>query len=156
MNTTFGSFTVERTVPAAPARVFAAFADDSEKQAWFQGPPGFVSKAPRTFDFRIGGEEFNAVGLPDGPAHVFRARYYDIVPNERIVYTYEMYDGDTRSSVSLATIELGADADGTRLVITESGVFFGDPAEAESRREGTEFLADAIVTHFAGAVASAH
>jgi uncharacterized protein YndB with AHSA1/START domain len=79
MTTTFGSFTVERVIPASPARVFAAFADDGEKRAWFTGPDGFVTKAPRSFDFRVGGEEFNSVGPVDGPAHVFRARYHDIV-----------------------------------------------------------------------------
>lgn len=149
MTTTHGSFTVERTMPASPARVFACFADDTEKRAWFQGPPGFVEKAPRSFDFRVGGEEFNSVGPADGDAHVFRARYYDIVENERIVYTYEMYAGDARSSVSLATIELAPAGDGTRLTITEAGVFFGDPEEAEWRRDGTEQLADAIVAHLA-------
>lgn len=147
MTTTFGSFTVERLVPASPARVFACFADDAEKRAWFQGPPGFVERAPRSFDFRVGGEEFNSVGAPNGAAHVFRARYYDIVENQRIVYAYEMYEDEERSSVSLATIELNAEGDATRFVITESGVFFGDPAEAEGRREGTEILADAIAAH---------
>lgn len=155
MTTTLASFTVERVVPAPPARVFAAFADDTEKQAWFQGPPGFVSQAPRSFDFRVGGEEFNSVGMPGEPAHVFRARYYDIVVNERIVYTYEMYEGETRSSVSLATIRFEPEGDGTRLVIDESGVFFGNPEEAEGRRYGTGLLADAIVEHFSGARATA-
>lgn len=151
MTTTHGSFTVERLLPASPARVFACFADDGEKRAWFQGPPGFVEKAPRSFDFRVGGEEFNAVGPADGDAHVFRARYYDIVDDERIVYAYEMYAGDARSSVSLATIELAPEGQGTRLTITESGVFFGDPAEAGWRQDGTEQLADAIVAHLATA-----
>jgi uncharacterized protein YndB with AHSA1/START domain len=150
MTTTHGSFTVERTVPASPARVFACFADDAEKRAWFSGPAGFVEKAPRTFDFRVGGDEFNSVGAVDGPAHVFRAHYHDIVENERIVYTYEMYEDDVRSSVSLATIELAPVAEGTRFTITESGVFFGDPAEADGRRHGTELLANVIVAYLTG------
>ncbi|AYG02863.1 SRPBCC domain-containing protein [Gryllotalpicola protaetiae] len=150
MPTTFGSFAIERTVPASPARVFACFADDTEKRAWFTGPDGFVEKAPRTFDFRVGGDEFNSVGTPDGPAHVFRAHYYDIVENERIVYAYEMYDGETRSSVSVATIEIAPVGDETKLTITESGVFFGDPAEADGRRHGTILLVNVIVAYLAG------
>jgi len=154
MPTTHGSFTVERTVPALPARVFACFADDTEKRAWFTGPDGFVEKAPRSFDFRVGGDEFNSVGAPDGPAHVFRAHYYDIVENERIVYAYEMYEDETRSSVSVATIELEPAGDATKLTITESGVFFGDPAEADGRRHGTELLANVIVAYVAGELVS--
>jgi uncharacterized protein YndB with AHSA1/START domain len=150
MTTTHGSSTVERTVPASPERVFACFADDAEKRAWFTGPDGFVEKAPRSFDFRVGGDEFNSVGAPDGPAHVFRAHYYDIVENERIVYAYEMYEGETRSSVSIATIELEPVDGGTRFTITESGVFFGDPLEADGRRHGTELLANVIVAYLTG------
>lgn len=153
MPTTHGSFTVERTVPAPPARVFACFADDTEKRAWFTGPDGFVEKAPRSFDFRVGGDEFNSVGAIDGPAHVFRAHYYDIVENERIVYAYEMYEDEVRSSVSVATIELEPVGDATKLTITESGVFFGDPAEADGRRHGTELLANVIVAYLAGELA---
>ena len=34
-----GTFTVERRYEAAPARVFAAFADPAVKARWFIGPP---------------------------------------------------------------------------------------------------------------------
>jgi uncharacterized protein YndB with AHSA1/START domain len=33
------------------------------------------------------------------------ARYCDIVPDQRIVYTYDMHMGEMRISVSLATVE---------------------------------------------------
>ena len=38
---THASFSVERTFPVAPARVFAAFADPDLKAAWFRGPHGW-------------------------------------------------------------------------------------------------------------------
>jgi len=38
--------------------------------------------------------------------HSFEGRYLDIVPDQRIVFAYDMHLDDTRISVSLATVEL--------------------------------------------------
>jgi uncharacterized protein YndB with AHSA1/START domain len=56
-------------------------------------------------DFRISGREHISGGPPDAVPHAFDAVYYDIVPNERIIYGYDMHSGETRISVSLATVE---------------------------------------------------
>ena len=61
----------------------------------------------------------------------YDATYYDIVPDQRLVYTYEMYADDVRISVSLATIEFVKDGDRTALTWTEQGVYldgFDGPA----------------------------
>ena len=95
-------------------------------------------------DFRVGGKEFNYGGPPSGQAHRFDAVYQDIVPDERIVYTYDMHLDDVRISVSLTTIELFPDGAGTRLKFTEQGAFldaFDNPAV---REEGTKGLIDAL------------
>ena len=60
-------------------------------------------------DFRVGGKEVNAGCPSDGQMHYFNAVYQDIVPDQRIVYSYELLFGETRVSVSLATIELLAE-----------------------------------------------
>ncbi len=51
--------------------------------------------------------------------HRYRALYWDIVRDQRIVYTYELLLHATRISVSLVTIELEPDGGGTRLTLTE-------------------------------------
>src|SRR5215212_10097526 len=66
----------------------------------------------------------NAAGAPRliGKAYSYEALYQDIVPAERIVYTYDMQLEETRISVSLATVELRPVSDnGTRLIFTEQG-----------------------------------
>jgi uncharacterized protein YndB with AHSA1/START domain len=95
-------------------------------------------------EFRVGGREVNRGGPPGGPVHVFEALYHDIVPNERIITTYEMYMDDVRSSVSIATVELEPAGDGTTLRFTEQGAFLDGSDSLESRERGSRDLLDAL------------
>jgi uncharacterized protein YndB with AHSA1/START domain len=141
------TFTIERTYPAAPERVFAAFASEEAKNAW--GDTGGIEEAQgeaaqSEFDFRVGGRErFGHVW--QGVTYRYDALYYDIVPDQRIIYSYEMHAGDARISVSVTTIEFAKAADGTRLTFTEQGVFLDgiDGAQAPALRcEGTTEMLD--------------
>jgi len=137
------SFTITRAFNARPARVFAAFADPALKDLWFFGPPEW-GPPERTSDFRIGGVETSRTGPIGGPMHIFRAVYQDIVPNERIVYSYDMHLGERRISVSLATIEFFADGRGTRLKLTEQGAFLDGHDDVASREHGTRALMEQL------------
>jgi uncharacterized protein YndB with AHSA1/START domain len=140
------TFTIERTYPATPSRVFAAFASEEAKNSWGDsdevGPPPPGSE-PSEFDFRVGGHERFTMVL-DGRTFRYDALYYDIVPDQRIVYSYEMYADDARISVSVATIEFAKSGDGTALTVTEQGAYLDgfDGADAARLREGgvTEML----------------
>ena len=138
-----GSFTIERRYEAPPAKVFATWSDADAKARWFSGPEDW-DVAPHQLDFRVGGREVNKGGPSGGPVHAYAAVYWDIVPNERIVYTYEMLMDETRVSVSLATIELNADGDGTLLTLTEHGAFFDGLDSPTQREQGTGSLLDAL------------
>ena len=142
MSVTHATFTVERTYPAAPARVFQAFADPKAKALWFGGPEEWNGRGG--MDFRVGGNEWDEGDIPDGPTTRFDATYYDIVENERIVYCYEMHLDDNRISVSVATIELIPVGAGTRLVLTEAGAFLDGYDDAGAREHGTNELMDAL------------
>jgi uncharacterized protein YndB with AHSA1/START domain len=135
------TFAVERTYDAAPKRVFAAWSDPEAKSRWFAGPEGTEEFE---LDFRVGGRERNRGGGPDGEMYTYDARYQDIVPDERIVYTYEMYRDETRISVSVATVELTPEGGGTRLVFTEQGAFLDGEDKPEYREQGTGSLLDAL------------
>ena len=140
---THNTFTIERTFDAPVARVFKAFADWEAKKQWFAAPEGWIQEEA-TMDFRIGGREVNRGGPKGGPVHSFDARYYDIIPNERIVYAYEMYMDDKRISVSVATFELKADGARTRLKLTEQGVYLDGFDNGAQREAGTRELLDAL------------
>jgi len=139
---THATFCIERTLAASPARVFRAFAAQEAKDKWFTGPSHWV-RTERSMDFRIGGRETSSVGEPGGVQHRFDATYFDIIPNERIVFTYAMHLDDALMSVSITTIEMAPVGDKTRLKFTEQGVFLLDPADAPQREQGTHFLMDA-------------
>ncbi|MGO4834471.1 SRPBCC family protein [Rhizobiaceae sp. 2RAB30] len=140
-STAHATFTIERFYDARPARVFRALADPEAKRKWFVGP-GELSRWE--MDFRVGGRETNAGGPKEGPLHVFHALYHDIVPDERIIYSYDMHLDDTRISVSLATVELAAEGAGTRLTFTEQGAFLDGYDDVGSRERGTRELLDAL------------
>jgi uncharacterized protein YndB with AHSA1/START domain len=135
------TFVVERTYPVPPTRVFAAWADPEAKARWFGNPDEGVEEFE--LDFRVGGREFSR-GVVEGSDYTFEARYQDIVPDERIVYAYDMHVGDQRISVSLGTVELSAEGDGTRLAYTEQGAFLDGLDSAAQRESGTGALFDAL------------
>jgi len=139
---THGSFTIERTYPAAPSRVFAAFTSLDAKSRWFGEPDG-TSTGDHELDFRVGGRE-RLTSKHENTTYTYDAVYYDIVPDARIVTAYEMYADDARMSVSVATVQLTAAGGGTHLVLTEQGVFLDGIDKNEWREHGTTELLDKL------------
>ena len=140
---TQASFTVSRTLNAPPSRVFEAFSDFASKKKWFGGPPEW-NQGESSLEFREGGRETDVGGPEGGFVSTMQALYYDIVDNERIVYTYEMLLDGQRTSVSLSTVELQAEGDGTLLTLTEQGAYFTEVDQVAGRKEGTDGLLDAL------------
>ena len=133
---THAAFTVERTYDAAPARVFAAWSSQEVKARWMGCDETWV-QGKHELDFRVGGREMNRSGPKGGPVHAFDAVYHDIVPNERIIFGYELRLGERLISVSLATIEFKRAGGGARLILTEQGAFLDGYDGAAEREEGT-------------------
>jgi uncharacterized protein YndB with AHSA1/START domain len=143
-STVHDSFSLDRHFDAKPARVFQAFADPAAKALWFAGPPQ-ARQEDVSFDFREGGRETVTTVMGDGSRFGFIATYTDIVPDERIVYTYEMSMDGKRISVSVATVEIQSGAaGGTDLRVTEHGVYLDGLDQPALRRDGTEHLMNAL------------
>ncbi len=133
------SFTLERVFAASPARVYKAFTDIEAKNKWFAGGEGYQYRE-RSMDARPGGREVAEGEFGNGTISRFDAIYFELVPDTRLVYAYEMHLNGARISVSLATVQLFPEAGGTRLKITEQGVFVNGYEDKGSREQGTEFL----------------
>jgi len=138
-----GTFRIERSYDATPERVFQAFAQPESKAKWFSGPQEWIARK-REFDFRVGGREILSGGPEGETPHTFDARYFDIIPNQRIVYAYDMYVGERKLSVSLATIELEAQGKRTRLVMTEQGAYLDGVEYGSQRERGTKDLLEKL------------
>ena len=136
---THATFVIERTYEAAPARVFAAWANLEAKRRWF-GPAG---EDPHELDFREGGREHFEVAM-GGAVFSYDARYEEILENERIVFTYSMHRDRTRMSVSVATVELLAGAAHTDLRYTEQGVFLDGEDTPQAREHGTREMLERL------------
>lgn len=134
------TFTIERTYPAAPARVYAAWADAEAKAQWF-GPS---ESDDRQLDFRVGGSERFVASGPRGALYTYDARYHEIVPGQRIVYAFTMDRGDTRISSSLATVEIEPAGEGARLLYTEQAVYLDGGDTPATREHGTRELLERL------------
>lgn len=142
-------FTIERTFKAPPGRVFAAWATPEGKAAWFGAPAGECLEEIREFNFREGGSDRLRGRWNDGRVSDFKSTYWEIIPEKRIVYAYEMFmDDRVRMSVSLATIEFAPEGSGTKMRLTEQGAFLEpyapDGDDAASREHGTNWLVDKL------------
>jgi uncharacterized protein YndB with AHSA1/START domain len=131
---THASFTLERSYPVSPARVFAAWADPALKSRWFAGGDACPN---HQLDFRVGGREVATGGPEGGPVMTFESLYREIVVPERIVYTSTMSAGADVITVSLTTVEFKAATGGTQLVLTEQGAFLDGREEPAWRENGT-------------------
>lgn len=133
------TFVIERTYDAAPARVFAAWASRDSKAQWF----GELDKPADGYelDFRVGGREVSSGAFEDGGVvYTYQGLYQEIVPDQRIAFSYTMDMNETRISLSLATVEFRAEGKQTRLTYTEMGAFFDGHDKPQFREQGTQEL----------------
>jgi len=130
------TFVIEKTYAASPERVYHAWSNPAAKAKWFSKPD--------IFDFRVGGREYSSGGPPEGPVFTFDAIYQELVPEQRIVYTYTLDSDGKRFSVSTTTVELIQTGDGTKLIFTEQGAFFDGHDTPEVREHGTTIMLDAL------------
>jgi uncharacterized protein YndB with AHSA1/START domain len=137
------SFTLERTYPTSPARVFHALSDPAKKRRWYVEGDGFVVDS-YTLDFRVGGFERSRFRFGDGPPVTNDCVFLDIAPDERLVFAYAMTVDGAPMSSSLGTVELRAAKGGTRLKYTEHTAYVDGKDGGDARREGTVGLLDRL------------
>ena len=127
-------FTVMIHVARPVAEVFDAVTDPAKLSAYFTtggASARLESGTTVTWDFH------------DFPG-AFPVDVVEVVPNERIVYSYEIHLDATRISVSLTTVEFRATATGCSLLLTEQDVFLDGYDGVADRERGTRELLDKL------------
>ena len=115
---------VRRRLPAPREVVYALWLDAERMPSWI------LDGGTATIDPRVGGKYH--LEMHDGGKHYpHHGEYLELVPPERIVFTWISEGTDWQPSV--VTIELTAVGDETDLVLTHRGL---PPAQAESHFGG--------------------
>lgn len=145
MEVTHSTFTLERRYPASVQRVFQAWADPEARRRWM------AQGADYSQDFVVGGHETVKGSDDQGHALTYQARYVDIVTNERILTTSTMHAEDQLSTVSVTSVEFEAADAGTRVVVTEHGIYLPGQEQPAWREEGTAQQLDALAVELGAA-----
>jgi uncharacterized protein YndB with AHSA1/START domain len=145
---THATFTIERTYPVTPDKVFAAFADPAQKRRWFYPEQG-AQVEEHEMNFRVGGTERKTFNVEKGMSCRNDTFYQDIIPDQRIVFAYTMsVDGKPISS-SQSTVEFLPEGKTTRMLFTEQAAFFEGADGPEMRQNGWNTLFTQLNRQFA-------
>lgn len=137
--------TLERRIPAARDRVFAAWTQPELLRRW-SAPEGLTIEDGAT-DLRVGGGWRVVMAEPDGTRHEAFGTYREIAAPERLAYTHAWKSDAGASPETVLTIELEPEADGTRLVLTQAG--FPSPESRDGHRDGWSSALDHLQALFA-------
>ena len=120
--TTKPSLTLKRRLKAPPAKVFAAWTDPEKVKLWMG--PGEIKAAHVESDPRTGGRYRWVMRAPNGEEHDVGGVYREVVPNEKLVFTWAWKTMPERES--LVTIDIKPDGAGSLLTLTHEQFFDED------------------------------
>jgi len=124
------SLTIKRRLKAPLEKVFAAWIDPEKVMRWMG--PGEGKPLSAECDARVGGRYRWVMQDTAGEVHDVRGVYREIVPNEKLVFTWAWKS--TLERESLVTVLLKPDGDGTLLTVTHEQFF--DEEARDRHRQG--------------------
>ena len=113
------SLTLKRQLNATPEKVYAAWAQPAKLAQWFGPDSGPVTRAE--LDLRVGGRYTVVFHTEDGEEHHVSGTYREVVPNEKLVFTWAWRSTPERES--LVTILIKPDAGGSLLTLIHEQFF---------------------------------
>jgi uncharacterized protein YndB with AHSA1/START domain len=139
------SLTLKRRLNARPEQVYAAWTDPEQIAHWF-GPAETVAGSVRAaMDVRVGGRFRVNFKTGDGEYHEVGGTYQEVVPGERLVFSWAWHSTPERES--LVAITLRADGGGTLLTLHHEQFF--DQAARDGHEHGWTGTLDRLEQYFA-------
>ena len=137
------SLTLKRRLNAPAEKVYAAWTDPRKIVKWFGPDAGPVTKAE--IDLRVGGTYTIAFNTEDGEHHQVGGIYREVVPNERLVFTWAWHTMKERES--LVTVTIKRDGEGSILTLLHEKFF--DEAARDGHSRGWNGSLDKLEKLFA-------
>lgn len=116
------SLAIKRRFNAPPEKVFSAWTDPEKVKRWMG--PGEVKTLRVESDPRTGGHYRWLMQSPDGEQHDVSGVYREVIPNEKLVFTWAWKTMPERES--LVTVTFRKDGSGTILTLTHEQFFDED------------------------------
>ncbi len=139
------SITLKRHIKAPPAKVFAAWTKAEQLVRWF-GPHETVPETVKaTLDVRPGGKFRASFKTVDGEYHEVGGVYRDVLPDERLQFTWAWHSTPERES--LVTLTFRPDGQGTMLTLHHEQLF--DQKAADGHTHGWTGTLDKLEAVFA-------
>jgi uncharacterized protein YndB with AHSA1/START domain len=117
------SLTLKRRLKAPPAQVYSACTDPQKIARWMG--PREVEMLRAEAEPRVGGKYRFVMRSPDGEEHDVSGTYREVIPNEKLVFSWAWRSTPERES--LVTMTFKPDGDGTIMTLTHEQ-FFDEPA----------------------------
>jgi uncharacterized protein YndB with AHSA1/START domain len=137
------SLTLKRRLKASPAQVYAAWTDPEKIVKWFGPDAGPVEHAD--LDVKVGGRYSISFRTEDGEQHHVSGIYREVLPNEKLVFTWAWRSTPERES--LVTVLIAPDADGALLTFHHERFF--DEKARDDHRYGWTGCLDKLVRYCA-------
>lgn len=132
------SLTIKRRFKASPEKVFAAWTDPEKVKRWMA--PGDVKMMHTEGEPRTGGRFRWVMLAPSGEEHDVSGVYREVIPNERLVFTWAWKSTPERES--LVTLTFKSDGDGTLFTLLHEQFF--DEAARDSHNGGWTSAVDKL------------
>ena len=110
--------------------MFAAWTRPDLVRRWFS--PGAMAVEEAALDVRVGGSYRIVMMSPEGEPHSPTGIYEEIVPNEKLVFSWKWVDSELVTRVSVELRAVGEDR--TELTLTHEG--FPDKKTRDAHDEG--------------------
>ena len=139
------SLTLARRLKASPAKVFDAWTDPEKIIHWFGPAHTIVDSVEAQMDVRVGGSFRVRFKTDDGEQHEVGGKYLEVLPNERLVFSWAWHSTPERQSQ--VTVILKPEGDMTFLTLTHEKFF--DEAARDGHKRGWTGTLDKLERMFA-------